>query len=204
MRILCTLLLALLLCINLDAANWVTVIAKAERSIVRVTADVTDDKGQEMEKVCTGFSINEKKGYILTAAHCLGPNSMFVDDVRATITFTDQEHDFLVLTNLGESHSALKARRKSIQAGLPAVAIGYGYGEYTPLAKVAHIANPWFVVEEEPWMMFDNGYVHGMSGGPVLDMDGRVIGVIQRTDDVTGTGRPLAVVLELTGQFWEK
>lgn len=204
-RIVLSAILALLLCINLDAANWTKVIARAERSIVRITADVKNDKGEDAEKVCTGFTINEKKGYVLSAAHCLGPNSLFVDDILAVVTFVDQEHDLLVITNLGDSHPALKYRRKPVQAGLPALALGFGYGEYDVISKIAHIANPAFEGPDgDVWLMFDSGYVHGMSGGPVLDMDGRVMGTVQRTDDVTGAGRPLAVMLELTGKFWER
>lgn len=195
--------LALLLCVNLTAANWVKVIARADQSLSRISTPFIDENGDEASYICTGFSINEKKGYVLTAAHCYHGESMFVDEMPAIVTFVDQRYDLLVLTVLGEAYPALKPRHRIAAKGLPVVAVGYGYGKMASIAKVAHIGNPWFQIGPEPWFVVDTGYVGGMSGGPVLDGDGLVVGTIQRTDDVTGAGRPLAVVLELTGKFWQ-
>lgn len=213
MRVVASFLLSLLLCLPVSAHNWAPVIAQVERSIVRVTAEeaIEDDvDGGILFKTCTGFTINKKQNYVLTAAHCLGDeNSLKVDDMPSFVVKADYLLDLAIAVNLATpGRPSLKPSRKVAMKGLPVAALGFGYGEEALTSKTGAIMAPRFVWSVSPlrtYFLTDFSLIGGMSGGPIVDSDGRVMSINQKTDPTTSTGlgRPLYVLRGFAGGFWD-
>jgi S1-C subfamily serine protease len=196
MRVLSSLLLSLLLCLPLQAQDWADVARKVERSLVHVSTD---------DSVCAGFVINQKRSYVLTAAHCILNETTHeqavptVENMMAFVTFVDEDVDVAVLTMTAAPRPALHPRRKGVSKGVPAAAIGFAYGmELSTImaGQVGQIGGA--------WVFFNFPFIGGMSGGPIVDLDGKVISVTQRSDSITGIGRPIDQILGATGKFWER
>lgn len=202
------LLSLLVLVSSLSAHDWSQVTARVERSLVRITHTVADQKGAY---VCAGFVINRVKGYVLTAYHCLlaeeggKANPYFqVDGLPSYIIQEWPDDDFVVVNLLPAGKPSLDYRRKPIRKGLPVAALGHAYGLETSTLLVGAVASPeasWG--ENGLWLTVDRHSIGGMSGGPVFDEEGRVVGVTQQTDDRTYISRPLSVILELSKRYWD-
>src|SRR4051812_47487278 len=60
--------------------------------------------------ICTITSINERKHYWLTAAHCVGSPELYIANRRADVVWVDTVADLAVLYTEGYSLPALKLR----------------------------------------------------------------------------------------------
>jgi S1-C subfamily serine protease len=144
----------------------------------------------------------------MTAAHCLSA-SVTVEGHIAWAVFVNEDADLAVLMVPGISLPALQPRVQDIEVGMPVATFGYGHGWPVPQMRIAHVAVVGALMEFLPdtqrVLVVDNVLVGGMSGGPMVDEDGRVVSVNQLTDSGSGSGmgRVMPLVMEITRQFWE-
>jgi len=158
-------------------------------TVDRVSSSVTHiigvtDEGQH--GMCTGFVIAKHRE--LTAAHCAGTD-MTADGLVATVLKTDKYVD-LALLEVGTEKPALSFRDIPIARFEPLTAIGYAWGwKYlTVLGVRALLIDVQPNVSMAPGLFAQPGYIAGMSGGPVTDIDGHVVGIIQQTNEGVGFG----------------
>ena len=193
-------------------------IKKVEQSVVRLSYPVSTMNPWTGEPVtftatCTGFVIGETEAEdaifstILTANHCLpmdpdGPDlegvpAQLVADVYwpARVLKADEDND-LALVEAQFSKPALKFRTAIVTRGLSVYSFGYGYAINTHLFLEHVIAAPYAEIDEEYpiGILVSPGFIGGMSGGPVVDVQGRVVSVVQASTDRVGYGPLLATV----------
>jgi putative serine protease PepD len=147
----------------------------------------------------SGFVI-DKEGHIVTNQHVVGgADSVTVEfsdgsEVSADIVGTDPSTDIAVL-DVDRSPSLLKplgfAPEGSLQVGNEVIAIGSPFGLQGTLTRGVisalgrEIESPnGFTIENA--VQTDAALNHGNSGGPVLDLQGRVVGVAAQIRSESG------------------
>lgn len=200
-----------------SARDWATTAARVEKSLVRIThpiimIDVDTGKILKGTSVCTGFSIDEGTGYFFTAYHCLNKgtaNGLLIDKEPARLLYANMELDLAVIT--GPTHKpALRVSDRVLRKGDQIATLGHGYGFNETLFRAGYVAHPGVDLSGEfgrpyigLWVILDAPYIGGMSGGPVFDLDGRVVGVVQQADGYSGFGLNMDTILESTGFYWK-
>lgn len=211
-RALLAVLVVLLLVSIVTAGGLWDVVPKVEPSVVRLVGFHGED---ESVSTCAAFSIHQATGYLLTAAHCLAPElSIHAPNggkYVASVVWGSEALDLLVLQS-GWHGKALRPRAPDMVRGLEAGALGHAYGLSTRYFAAGFVAYLGALPEWEEngmnwrdgWLLISAPFIVGMSGGPIFDREGRVMGMVQRTSDRTGFGRPISVVWGATQAYWEK
>lgn len=149
---------------------------KVRSSVIRVT------NGSEDISVCTGFVVSPS--VVVTAQHCVGPLQLG-DGYSANVIYIDQYYDLAALSIPKTSKPPLQLTTESVYEGQRLIGIGYGFGWTYALSLDVRVANPL----QKPTTVSPSGvivqgtYAHGMSGGPVVDTNGDVVGIIQSTSN---------------------
>lgn len=210
----CLLTLFLLASSTLSATNWSSTVRKVEASIVRLSHPVkmfNIFNGEVVEKptACTGFVINKKQGYVMTAHHCLNEGTTTRLTVAGAtgpvwMVFEDEDMDIAVIGTL-INKPALKPSRVYPQKGQEIGSLGFGYGLSQSLFRAGYVSNVAVVFNEEiqgTWALFDGPFIGGMSGGPIFNHKGEVVGIVQMSNEVAGLWRPFSRVFAATRAFW--
>jgi S1-C subfamily serine protease len=216
-RTLIAALICLLVAAPALASSWEAQAAKVKRSVQRMSIVVEDLFGNEETGTCTAFSINDLRDYFLTAAHCFG-KKMTIGGHEARLVYLDDSSDLMVLMvpESGEVPAIKMAKLRDCQDGTRDYvcqgeeigAMGYGLALAGPQFRPGWVAvtsmtiSDWFGPSE--YMLLNAfSYVPGMSGGPVFNHDGRLVGIVQWGDNRNyfGGGRTLAEILEKIGQY---
>jgi S1-C subfamily serine protease len=198
MRALALLLVLLATALPGAAADWAAVIKQVERSLVFIETD---------ESACTGFVINAEKRYVLTAAHCDG-KSLWADSVKAEVIFKDTKKDLLVLeVKYLADRPALRLAAKNPSRGEEVMSAGFGYALERPFFRKANVQDDQLTIPEAgiggPYVSTDAPFVAGQSGGPVVNLQGEVVAIVQRGDSgTTGIGVGAEIIRARTGRFW--
>lgn len=214
MRLTKAILLVVLTCLILVSPShaqivpisWPDIIAQTELSIYKLQMTRFGMFGDELVGYCTGWSINELKGFIVTAAHCEGEN-MLADGHKAEILYVNTTADLMILQVSEGKKPSIKPSTKIVKKGDELLAIGYGYGFTQPVAKQCKVAVADLVINEieegERFLIADCAYIGGMSGGPVVNSEGKVISIVQlgSPDNATGLGRVLKTIRDVVGYF---
>ncbi len=169
-----------------------TIAARAASSIVRVTGTVQIiDFFQgplQGTYVCSGEVIAPNR--VLTAAHCVG-DAMLADGVPVLhVLGTDKFYD-LALLDVPTAKPALVLRDGDAVVNEPLLAMGYawGYNVITTLQVHPILVNIIPYKGGAPGILVQGAYIGGMSGGPVIDRYGEMVGIVQqRTEDGAGYG----------------
>lgn len=160
-----------------SCASSKSIIDRVQGSIVRVTNSIG---------VCTGFVIAPE--IILTDQHCMGPQ-LTADGYQAEEIYEDVFYDLAVLKVKKLDKKPLEFRDKKVEQAEALVGLGYANG--WPLAsriKVEVILTDIKVNPRAPMtILTKGGFTNGMSGGPVVDGEGKVVSIIQRGDHADQT-----------------
>lgn len=203
----------LIIATPVGAKSWSSLIPQVRTKVALVKVYALDG---ELDGSCTGFSINTKLHYFLTADHCLGA-SMTVDGKDAKVVYQDWPADLLVL-QVPEASGAYQEFEfaKDVRVGEAVAAYGWGYGLNQPTFKAGTVAATALDLSQfvdageyggvdERYLMVDFDFIHGMSGGPVFDDSGKLVSIVQiGTPDEAGCGRSLQELKKKVGSYFDK
>jgi S1-C subfamily serine protease len=147
----------------------------------------------------------------MTAAHCIADNvqdmwgnnfqtHFTVDGLTATVIKVDHERDLAVVL-VDEVKPSLEFRDEPLALYEDVNGIGFGYGlnDYLVTPNKAEILNYRISIEGKkswPGTVFMGPFIGGMSGGPIIDKNGKVVGVVQAADSITAYGVNVATIQE--------
>ncbi len=157
-------------------------------SIVMVTTARKDAEGHPGTYVCTGVVVSSLMKQVLTAKHCVESEGRMLpalaDNLPTTLVKADDDLALLAVPDLDKPR--LDTRKTRVAIGDLTYAFGFGYGLPTVLMRpIVWIVNYHQTVDQED-LVVDGPFVQGMSGGPVVDANGKLIGIVQKANDVLG------------------
>lgn len=187
---------------SVRATDWSEAIKTVEKSILWGNIDG--------EGGCTAFIINQEKHYLLTAAHCYpGKGTFWADSVATRVVAYDQKKDLMVLEakDIDPTRPALRLAEKNPVRGEEVMSCGYGFALERPFFRQAHVQDDQLNIPEGgvggPFISTDSPFVGGQSGGPVINIKGEVVAIVQRGDSgSTGLGTGAELIRERVGRFF--
>ena len=163
-------------------------VTRAQSSVVRIMG--VSDEGTQY--VCTGFVIGLNR--VLTASHCVS-DAMIADGQGVNLLKRDPALDLAVL-NILTVKPVLRLRDSQPERFESVTPMGYAFGWTTIYADPSHVVLMDISPNEDmaPGLILDSPCIHGQSGGPMIDDNGQVIGVILATSKNTCYGVGTALV----------
>jgi S1-C subfamily serine protease len=160
------------------ANSWVGVEQRIETSLKRLEVFEADGN---LERRCTAGVINQKMGYVVTAAHCIPEEQskeIRVDGVSARRVAVDRKKDLAILIAAALYGSDLSLGAKAPNVGEPIMVAGYALGRPGPIYTFGYITSMTGAGFYEG-QLYDAHTAAGMSGGLVLNNRGQLISVHQ-------------------------
>jgi S1-C subfamily serine protease len=158
---------------------------------------------------CSGFVINSEKRYVMTADHCLRVQIQpIMNEKRGWEVFHLPALDVAILqADAVFAVPALKANQEMPKPGDKVVFKGYADGRESVRTLEGKVIMPAFFSrpDQPPYMMWAPAIIPGMSGGPTLDSDGKVVSINSAyVDEGTSLSisRPMWMIYKLTQEFW--
>ncbi|MBM3957399.1 MAG: trypsin-like peptidase domain-containing protein, partial [Gemmatimonadetes bacterium] len=155
------------------------VIDRARAGVVRIETGEGSGSGVIIETGSDGSAL------VITNAHVVGSSSavqvivLDVDRYRATVVGADSELDLALLRICCGDFTPLPLASSLVREGTPVLAMGYPLGLEGPAIVTSGIvsARRWDFAHGRWEIQTDAALNPGNSGGPLLDMAGRVVGI---------------------------
>jgi S1-C subfamily serine protease len=173
-----------------------------EKTLDRVALTIVKIRTYEMPEGfigCTGWVVSASWGEVITASHCLpevDPEQSRDED--APIVFVDEAPsvvkkvggDLVLLSVRPMTKPPLDLRKVAPAVGDTVVAVGYPRGGVLTalFRQIASLKYGYMGEVFDGYFVVNGWFDNGMSGGPIVDLDGKVVGVIQGGAPVGGVG----------------
>lgn len=155
----------------------VDVVSLIRASIVRITVQTAMGEG-----ACTGWAISARM--YVTADHCTPGKAEWdyrIDGHKAFVLKADGVTDLaLVMTDIDKPLLSLREAPLTVGEGVRAFGYAYGFLEPIVLSLQTQILDYTLEKGIYPGTIFTPGVIGGMSGGPIVDAQGRIVGIVQR------------------------
>lgn len=193
-RILLSLLAILTFVSPLMATDWTAQAKRLRESVVYIESKAGS---------CSGSVIDTTKDYVLTAAHCDG-EELYVDQTPSKVVSKDVKSDLLVLYVKDIGKPALKLALKNPTTGQEVATYGYGYGLEQPLFRTHHVSESEAQIPELPYryVTVDTAFLPGQSGGPIVDLNNEIVGIVQRGNESIGIGVGSETIKSKVGKYF--
>jgi putative serine protease PepD len=183
-------------------------------SVVTITSDVSNGMGGNGQSAGTGIIITPE-GEIVTNNHVVeGATAIMVrlagqvDPVPATLLAADPSNDLaLIKINGQDLPAATFADPNTIAVGDPVVAMGYALaldGEPTVTSGIISALNRTLAIDAEVSLdgliQTDTAISSGNSGGPLVNLDGQVVGINTAVarDDMSSAANNVGFAISVT------
>lgn len=135
----------------------------------------------ELRNICTASSINEKKDYWITAAHCVADGGQrYIEGTGVFTTEMDEALDLAVLTAPAMDVKAIKLAGRQPSIGDKAYIAGHPFGYPSLFLTQGHVAVVDGDLEDgRHFMVLDVAIAPGNSGSPVLNSKGEMMSILQ-------------------------
>lgn len=189
----------------LNAADWSPIADKLSKSVVYIETTAGS---------CTGFVIaddehnkdKESVDWLMSADHCEGAE-LFADQMAAKILWKDSKSDMLVLEVPDTGRPALKLAKDNPKIGDEVGSYGFGWGLERAMFRMAHVSDDNTYIPEDgiggPFIVIDAQFVPGMSGGPVVNVAGEVVMIVQRGGNGVGIGVGAEKIRNKAGRYFK-
>lgn len=209
-RFLTAVVLLLFISVPVMGHSWVSTAEKVRKSIVQL-------KNLSSQGFCTGWVIDNRRDFVITADHCVHNDitafsPIYIDGIMVAADgelWGSEELDVAVLHVPGIDRPELKPYLKPLKAGMPILASGFGLGLEEPNQRAGFISHPAKIGircgrNVGPCVESDTLYIPGMSGGPVVNEDGKVVSIVQYTNTEYnyGIGRSIGEIYKATKAYW--
>src|SRR3990167_8978318 len=172
--------------------NWSGVVARLAKSTVQLQTPL-------QEGFCSGWVSDNRptRDFVFTAEHCVNSDwvkdgEIFIDNLPASVIWSDTNMDVAVLQVGGIDRPELRPG-KHPRVGQEMGSYGFAYGFKSPLFRAGHVSAVDYHIPDLPgdWVITDQTFIGGMSGGPVVNGDGKVIAMVQRGNTYIGLGHSI-------------
>jgi serine protease Do len=170
-------------------------ITRVEESIVTVSWSTLNSEGKEVGSRCTGFVVGI--AYAITAAHCTPDDDGTQIYVEGRVSRLLKKDDrFALLSIEPGSRPILTLRKDRLKMGDAVASLGFAMGGplMTLQRHVASYCGCGFAANDH--LIMDGLIIAGMSGGPVIDSDGKVVGLNQAGTPEVGIACPAEEIKE--------
>ncbi len=177
-------------------------INKAQSSIVHVLGERELGPALYGQYTCTGFMVDNHVA--ITAAHCEGDN-VTMDGLKAAFIKDDKVND-LATYYVESSKGPVKFVKSQPTRFEQVYGIGYALGISAPTVTYNRVlfGDEVGVVQGgagRAGLYVTGDYVPGMSGGPVVNWKGDVVGMIQQSNTGIGFGVTAKTILNFLGVY---
>lgn len=155
------------------------------RSIEAIEMTWDDSEGHYDVSGCTAGYIGQDLW--LTASHCFAPDSedqknmaFFIEKQKVDIVYLDPISDVAIIHAFAPKDDIpLKLRLYGVELGETVYSEGFPFGGYVPFYVSGEVMNLDFKVEDRQYTVTSMMVSPGMSGSPVVDKNGALLGVMQ-------------------------
>jgi S1-C subfamily serine protease len=157
------------------------------------------------EGSCTGAVVNQAEKFILSAAHCDGPG-LLADDEPVKIVAKNRKHDWMIFTIEHLDRPQVLLATKDPVMGEEVGSLGYGLGLERPMFRVGHISDTEMRIPDLTgvFIAIDAPFVGGQSGGPVINIAGELVILVQRANPQMGIGMGAEQLRKRIGKYLPK